>query len=209
MDDNTISSKLERIKNITDRMRIKTGMQDNVIEDVAAAVENMSIINNQDKEITANGSYSAEEGYTGLGTINVNVEPLLGSKTITVNGTYNAVNDNLQGYDTVNINVPTGGTPVKSNVYRVPTIEARDAITDMVEGDICVVYESNINNVTVDSRFQTAIFPEVVVLDIAITDYVDVRYRAVDESVMFDCWGMIDSSRFDMSCYYPESNKKS
>ena len=30
-------------------------------------------INNQDKEITENGTYTAEEGYTGLGTVNVNV----------------------------------------------------------------------------------------------------------------------------------------
>lgn len=31
-------------------------------------------INNQDKEITGNGTYSADEGYTGLGTVVVNVE---------------------------------------------------------------------------------------------------------------------------------------
>lgn len=30
-------------------------------------------INNQDKTITANGSYTADEGYTGLGTVTVNV----------------------------------------------------------------------------------------------------------------------------------------
>lgn len=125
---------------------------------------------------------------------------VLGTKNITANGTFAAADDNLDGFSSVVVNVPSGGTPVKSNVYRVPTIEARDAITDMVEGDVCVVYESNISNVTVDSRFQTAIFPEVVVLDTAITDFVEVRYRAVDESIMFDCWGSLDSSRFNMDC---------
>ena len=30
-------------------------------------------INNQDLNITSNGSYSAEEGYTGLGTVTVAV----------------------------------------------------------------------------------------------------------------------------------------
>ena len=32
-----------------------------------------TIINNQDKTITSNGQYTADEGYTGLGTVNVNV----------------------------------------------------------------------------------------------------------------------------------------
>ena len=73
MNNNTISSKLERIKDSTDRMRAKTGVVSGAIEDVASAVEGMDTINNQDKVITANGTYSAEEGYTGLGTINVNV----------------------------------------------------------------------------------------------------------------------------------------
>lgn len=202
MNENTISYKLDRIKNSTDRMRAKTGVVTGAIEDVATAVEDMSVINNQDKEITENGSYSAEEGYTGLGTVNVNVEPLLGNKTITVNGTYNAVNDNLQGYATVNINVPTGGgTPVKSNIYRVSTIEERNAITDMIEGDMCVVHRPNTKNATVDTIFQTAIFPNTVVLDTAITDYINVMYRSVDASSRIECRGMLDSSSFRMDCY--------
>lgn len=131
---------------------------------------------------------------------------VLGTKTITANGTFVATDDNLDGFSSVVVNVPSGGTPVKSNVYRVPTIEARDAITDMVEGDICVVYESNISNVTVDSRFQTAIFPEVVVLDTAITGYVDVRYRAVDESIMFDCQGSLNRLRFRMDCFMGDNS---
>ena len=147
-------------------------------------------------KITENGFHIIKQ----YSIAEVAVYPTLVAKTITANGTYNASDDNVDGFSSVVVNVPSGGTPVKSNVYRVPTIEARDAITDMAEGDICVVYESNISNVTVDSRFQTAIFPEVVVLDTAMTDFVDVRYRAVDESIMFDCWGMLDSSRFNMGC---------
>lgn len=98
-----------------------------------------------------------------------------------------------------------GSTPIKSNIYKVATLEERDAIIDMVEGDMCVVYDSVIDNATVDSKFQTAIFPEVVVLDKAITEYVDVRYGAVDNNVMFDCWGSLDSSSFRMSCYTESS----
>lgn len=35
----------------------------------------------------------------------------LGTKTITQNGTYNATDDNLDGYSEVTVNVPTGSTP--------------------------------------------------------------------------------------------------
>ena len=69
------------------------------------------------------------------------------------------------------------------------------------EGDLAVVYRSEVQNATVDSHFQTATFPDTVVLDNAITDYVEVRYRATDSSKMFDCMGQLDSSRFRMDCY--------
>lgn len=123
-------------------------------------------INNQDKEITENGVYTADEGYTGLGTVTVNVPQ-------------------------------TGDVPVKL----FETEEQMQADTTAKEGDLAIVYRSEIQNATVDSKFQVANFPETVVLDSAITDYIDIRYRAVDSSVMFDCWGMIDSSRFRMNCY--------
>ena len=123
-------------------------------------------INNQDKEITENGVYTADEGYTGLGTVTVNVPQ-------------------------------TGDVPVKL----FETEEQIQADTTAKEGDLAIVYRSEIQNATVDSKFQVANFPETVILDSAITDYVDVRYRATDSSVMFDCWGMIDSSRFMMDCY--------
>lgn len=61
-----------------------------------------------------------------------------------------------------------GGSSAKSNIYKVATIEERDAITDMVEGDTCLVYffqESNIDQ-TVNSKEFT--LPDVVVLPEAI-----------------------------------------
>lgn len=47
-------------------------------------------IKNQDKTITENGTYKADSGYTGLGTVSVNVpseEPVLQEKTVAENGT--------------------------------------------------------------------------------------------------------------------------
>ena len=123
-------------------------------------------INNQDKTITTNGTYTADEGYTGLGTVTVNVPQ-------------------------------TGDVPVKL----FETQEEMQADTTAKEGDLAIVYRSEIQNATVDSKFQTATFPDTVVLDTAITDYVEVRYRAVDSSKMFDCWGELGSSGFSMNCY--------
>lgn len=68
-------------------------------------------------------------------------------------------------------------------------------------GDLAVIYRSEIQNATVDSKFNSAVFPTTVVLPTAITDYVDIMYRATDNSVMFDCWGQLDASMFYMSCY--------
>lgn len=79
-------------------------------------------INNQDKTITTNGTYTADSGYTGLGEVTVNLP--LDSKTITVNGTYNASSDELEGYSSVTVNVADVPAVVKElNV--TPTISSQ------------------------------------------------------------------------------------
>lgn len=49
---------------------------------VTGTLEEGEQINNQDKEITTNGTYTADEGYTGLGTVTVNVPQEGGSGDI-------------------------------------------------------------------------------------------------------------------------------
>ena len=88
-----------------------------------------------------------------------------------------------------------------SGVKLFETIDEMKADPNPQEGDLAVVYRSEVQNTTVDSKFQVATFPETVVLDTSITGNVEVRYRAVDSSVMFDCMGSLDSSRFMMDCY--------
>lgn len=58
-------------------------------------------INNEDMTITANGEYTASEGYTGIGTATVNVPQPTGTISITANGTAD-VND----YQYASVNVP-------------------------------------------------------------------------------------------------------
>ena len=92
-----------------------------------------------------------------------------------------------------------GGGDIPVKLFE--TVDKMQADTTAKEGDLAVVYRSEVQNATVNSKFQTATFPDTVVLDTAITDYVDIRYRAVDSSKMFDCWGSLDSSRFMMDCW--------
>jgi hypothetical protein len=151
--------------------------------------------------ITQNGNYNLlpDQEFDAISNVNisVSVSPVLQNKTITENGSYTADQD-YDGLGTVIVNVPqTGDVPVKL----FETEEEMQADTTAEEGDLAVVYRNEVKNATVDSQFQTATFPDTVVLDNAITDSVEVRYRAVDSSVMFDCWGSLDSSMFRMDCY--------
>lgn len=73
-------------------------------------------VNNQDITVTENGTYTAEDGYTGLGIVEVNVPTGGGVEiknqdiTVTVNGSYTA-DEGYTGLGTVNVNVPSGGEP--------------------------------------------------------------------------------------------------
>lgn len=62
-------------------------------------------VNNEDLYITTNGVYTADVGYTGIGTATVDIP--LGEKSITENGEFYASSDGLQGYSSVTVDVPT------------------------------------------------------------------------------------------------------
>ena len=58
--------------------------------------------------VNVNGSYTADPN-TGFDVVNVDVpSAALSSKTITVNGIYNAIDDNLDGYSSISVSVPGG-----------------------------------------------------------------------------------------------------
>ena len=71
----------------------------NTILDVEGTAETGTEINNQDKDITKNGTYTADEGYTGLGTVIVNV-PQTGDAPVKLFKTKEEMNnstDNTKG----------------------------------------------------------------------------------------------------------------
>ena len=58
-------------------------------------------------------------GGTGDVEIGTVIEPTLGTKTITINGTYSASTDNLDGYSSVTVNVPSAPTKKYNLLDRV------------------------------------------------------------------------------------------
>ena len=77
----------------------------------------------------------------------------------------------------------SGGEDVKTNIYKVASIEERNAITDMVEGDMCVVHTSTMANMQVTDSVTAITFPATVVLPEALTDYIFTSLRDADRTV--------------------------
>ena len=79
----TIANQIQRIKtNITnayqeiEKFNVNVTEYNNKSDKLAQAISQITVgdtINNQNKTITENGTYSADEGYTGLGEVVVNV----------------------------------------------------------------------------------------------------------------------------------------
>lgn len=152
--------------------------------------------------VTQNGNYNLlpDQEFDALSNVNisVSVSPVLQNKTVTENGSYSA-DSGYDGLGTVIVNVPQEGG--SGDVKLFETEQAMQADPNPSEGDLAVVYRSEVQPCTATTHFSKAIFPETVVLNSALEDYVDLRFRPVDDSQMFDCWGMIDQSMFEMSCY--------
>jgi surface protein len=90
----------------------------------------------------------------------------------------------------------SGGETTKTNIYKVATIEERDAITDMVEGDMCVVHMSSLANMKATDSVTAITFPATVVLPSAFTGNTWVSLR--DSGRRTDV--MIDLSQTMMRC---------
>lgn len=93
------------------------------------------------------------------------------------------------------------GEATDAPVKLFETEEEMQADETAKEGDLAVVYREEIQNAKLDSKFQTAKFPATVVLPEVIADYIGIMYRATDDSIMFDCWGQLDSNYFMMDCW--------
>ena len=105
----TLDDKLDYLKETKEQIRqaINSKGQEVSTSDTfrsyATKISAIDTVNNQNKTITTNGVYSADAGYTGLGNVTVSLP--LDTKRITINGTYNASSDELEGYSSVTVAV--------------------------------------------------------------------------------------------------------
>lgn len=90
------------------------------------------------------------------------------------------------------------GGDVNRTAYKVSSLDEMNSLTNVPDGAVCVVTDNFITDATADSQFQIATLPNQVVFDEPFTEFADVRYRAVDESVMLDIMGSLDSNMFSM-----------
>lgn len=105
---------------------------------------------------------------------------------------------NFASYPNAISNIVSGGGGVK----QYDSLENMYAdVSNAHNGDLATVYASSQAGIIETTEFQVATFPETVVLDTALSDYVELSFQAVDESQMFDCWGQLDSNYFRMDCY--------
>lgn len=86
-----------------------------------------------------------------------------------------------------------GGTTTKSNIYKVASIEERDAITDMVEGDMCVVHTNSISNMQVTDSVTAITFPATVTIPTSIVDHLFTSMESEDRSIYIDMQGSTSS----------------
>lgn len=109
------------------------------------------------------------------------------------------IKKDVQIFDIVGTLESGGGT---SGVKLFETQEAMQNDSSAKEGDKAVVYRQELQPVDLTSEFRKATFPKTIILSEAITDYIDLSFRAVDESSgYFECYGNLDSSSFYMDCY--------
>lgn len=82
------------------------------------------------------------------------------------------------------------------------TEEAMKADKTSSEGDLAIIYAEVQAGITETSTFRHAVCPDEVTLPYSIGDeYASVRFEAIDSSGMFDCWGELSQSRFNLECY--------
>lgn len=94
------------------------------------------------------------------------------------------IKKDVQIFDVIGTYTGNSGTDYEVKLFE--TEEEMQADENAQEGDLAVVYRSEIQNMTVDTQTQYITFPETVTLPEALTESYYCRLRAIDPSRMFD-----------------------
>lgn len=93
----------------------------------------------QNKKVTENGVVTSDEGYAGLGSVEVSVAEPTGTVTLTSNGTYD-----VKTYEkaTVNVRMASGSASIVANgVYDVTDVA--EVVVD-VPGEVLAEYDGTV-----------------------------------------------------------------
>lgn len=168
-------------------------------------------INNQDKTVTQNGQYTADQGYTGLGTVTVNVPSQQinnQDKTITQNGVYTA-DSGYTGLGQVDVNV--GEEPdVRLFINKQSAETYMDLHTaDITEGKYCTIYgDLKIFGITPNEIFLSLYLPQTIVFDEEVTSGISLNmqgrsshsgggygYGYIEPTQIYFEWGMMGGAQ--------------
>lgn len=71
-----------------------------------------------------------------------------------------------------------GGTTSKPNIYKVETIEEKDAITDMIENDMCVVHKTILEKYDGNVQIKKIHLPDSFTLGSAVTTSITINFKS-------------------------------
>ena len=109
------------------------------------------------------------------------------------------IKKDVQIFDVIGTYEGSGGTDYKVKLFE--TEEEMQADINAQEGDLAVIYRSEIQNMTIDTQTQYITFPETVVLPEAFTSDVYCMLRAIDTSVMFNGNVQLSATSFMFDSY--------
>ena len=144
-----------------------------------------SQINNQDKTIAQNGTYTADSGYTGLGEVTVNVPSL---DTSDATATVNDITEGKTAY--VNGNKITGTYIEDPNkLYFFGSVSEMEQSTKIQNGVQSIVLTEILNEINTASIFDELVFPEQIVMRTPITSSFSTSFRRTDNNSTVKAYG--------------------
>ena len=165
----------------------------------------------QAKSITiqSNGSQTItpDSGYDALSSVAITVQvpiPQLQSKVYNFTENTHIILSPETGYDgfssiELTINVPQEGGSGQVKLFE--TEQAMQADPNPSEGDLAVVYREELVPIDGNTKFDSCVFPKIVVLDEAFTGSISGGFGATEQGVVFAATVEVSSSGFRFSDY--------